>query len=72
VDPIVWTDDEPLHGCREQLADEPDRRHDVGLQLGSLPNLVDWDYLGPATPRYEFTDTNAPAVPQRFYRLRWP
>jgi hypothetical protein len=35
-------------------------------------NLVDWLFLGPATPRYEFTDTNAPAMPQRFYRLRWP
>lgn len=35
-------------------------------------NLVDWEYLGPATPRYEFNDTNAPALPQRYYRLRWP
>ncbi|MBI3867395.1 MAG: hypothetical protein HY299_02605 [Verrucomicrobia bacterium] len=35
-------------------------------------NLVDWYFLGPATPRYLFTDTNAPALPQRFYRLRWP
>ncbi len=35
-------------------------------------NLMAWDYLGPATPRYEFTDTNAPAMPQRFYRLSWP
>lgn len=35
-------------------------------------NLLDWLFLGPATPRYEFTDTNAPAIPQRFYRLRWP
>ncbi len=35
-------------------------------------NLADWDFLGPATPRYEFTDTNAPAIPQRYYRLRWP
>jgi hypothetical protein len=35
-------------------------------------NLADWDYLGPATPRYEFTDTNTPAIPQRYYRLRWP
>jgi hypothetical protein len=35
-------------------------------------NLADWDYLGPATLRYEFTDTNAPAMPQRYYRLRWP
>jgi len=35
-------------------------------------NFLDWYFLGPATPRYLFTDTNAPAVPQRYYRLRWP
>jgi len=35
-------------------------------------NLVDWYFLGPATPRYLFTDTNAPAQAQRYYRLRWP
>lgn len=35
-------------------------------------NLVDWNFLGPATPRYLFTDTNAPTNPQRYYRLRWP
>jgi hypothetical protein len=35
-------------------------------------NLVDWFDLGPASPRYLFTDTNAPAVPQRYYRLRYP
>jgi len=35
-------------------------------------NLVDWDYLGQATPLYQFFDTNAPASPQRYYRLRWP
>jgi hypothetical protein len=35
-------------------------------------NLLDWDYLGLATPLYQFFDTNAPAVPQRYYRLRWP
>ena len=35
-------------------------------------NLVNWNYLGPALPRYNFTDTNAPAVPQRYYRLRYP
>jgi len=35
-------------------------------------NLVDWEYSGPATPRYVFLDTNAPALPQRYYRLRWP
>jgi hypothetical protein len=35
-------------------------------------NLVDWSLLGPATPRYLFLDTNAPANAQRYYRLRWP
>ena len=35
-------------------------------------NLADWYFLGPAIPRYLFTDTNAPAVPQRYYRLHWP
>ena len=35
-------------------------------------NLVNWHDLGPATPRYLFTDTNAPAVPQRYYRLVYP
>jgi hypothetical protein len=35
-------------------------------------NLVDWLLLGPATPRYQFTDTNAPAGPMRYYRLRFP
>jgi hypothetical protein len=35
-------------------------------------NLTDWQTLGPATPRYFFEDTNAPALPQRYYRLRWP
>jgi len=35
-------------------------------------DLANWLLLGQASPRYEFTDTNAPAVPQRFYRLRWP
>jgi len=35
-------------------------------------NLVDWDYLGPARPFYQFFDTNASALPQRYYRLRWP
>lgn len=35
-------------------------------------NLSTWLDLGPATPRYEFTDTNAPAAPVRSYRLIWP
>jgi hypothetical protein len=35
-------------------------------------NLVNWNTLGPAIPRYVFTDTNAPALPQRYYRLSYP
>jgi hypothetical protein len=35
-------------------------------------NLTNWQYLGPATPLYQFQDTNAPASPQGYYRLRWP
>jgi hypothetical protein len=38
----------------------------------SSTNLADWSFLGPATPRFEFNDTNAIAGPQRYYRLRWP
>lgn len=33
---------------------------------------TNWMPLGPAIPRYLFKDTNAPANPQRYYRLRWP
>ena len=32
-------------------------------------NLSQWETLGVAVPKFEFTDTNAPALPQRFYRL---
>jgi hypothetical protein len=35
-------------------------------------NLVNWLPLGPAIPRHLFTDTNAPTVPQRYYRLSYP
>ncbi|HEX3799215.1 MAG TPA: immunoglobulin-like domain-containing protein [Verrucomicrobiae bacterium] len=35
-------------------------------------NLTTWQPLGPATPRYLFTDTNALSQPQRYYRLRYP
>ena len=35
-------------------------------------NLTDWYPLYPTTLRYLFTDTNAPAVPQRSYRLVYP
>jgi len=35
-------------------------------------NLVDWIPLGPAVPNYSFTDTNAPALPLRYYRLSYP
>jgi len=35
-------------------------------------NLLTWTNLGPALPLYNFTDTNAPAAPQRYYRLVYP
>ncbi len=35
-------------------------------------DLVTWQNLGPATPRYFFTDTNASMAPQRYYRLAAP
>jgi len=35
-------------------------------------NFANWYLLGPATPRYLFTDTNAAGSPERYYRLRWP
>jgi hypothetical protein len=42
------------------------------FSVESTTNFVDWLFLGPATLRYLFTDTNAPIVPERYYRLRWP
>ena len=55
----------------------------VSFQISSNPittafsvqystNLSNWINLGQAVPRYSFTDTNAPALPQRYYRLRFP
>lgn len=35
-------------------------------------NLVDWQNLGPVSPSFFFTDTNAPAGSPRFYRLKLP
>jgi hypothetical protein len=35
-------------------------------------SLVDWQLLGPAAPRYEFTNTNPFAVAQRYYHPPWP
>ena len=35
-------------------------------------NFTTWYPLGPASPRYRFTDTNAPSTPQRYYRLTYP
>jgi hypothetical protein len=35
-------------------------------------NLLDWNFLDTATPRYLFTDTNAPSSPHRYYRLKFP
>jgi hypothetical protein len=33
-----------------------------GYSVEVFTNLADWQLLGPATPRYLFTDTNAPAA----------
>lgn len=38
----------------------------------STTDFKTWTPEGPATPRFEFSDTNAPAISQRFYRLRTP
>jgi hypothetical protein len=35
-------------------------------------NLVDWEFLGPAFPVYQFLDAEGTNAPQRHYRLRWP
>jgi hypothetical protein len=35
-------------------------------------NLMNWDFLGPAFPFYQFDDPAATNEPQRYYRLRWP
>jgi len=35
-------------------------------------NLTDWDFVGLASPLYQFTDPAATNAPQRYYRLRWP
>jgi hypothetical protein len=43
-----------------------------GYTVEVTSDLVNWLPLGPATPRYQFTDTNAPAGPTRYYRLRQP
>jgi hypothetical protein len=35
-------------------------------------NLTDWQYIGPATPMYQFTDPQATNQAARYYRLQWP
>ena len=35
-------------------------------------NLLDWNFLGPAYPVYQFFDPDGTNAPLRFYRLRWP
>jgi hypothetical protein len=34
--------------------------------------LMNWQSIGPATLRYEFTDPDATNFPARFYQLVWP
>ena len=48
-----------------------------GVPVGSFSvevstDLLTWKLLGPAVPRYLFTDTNAVTAPLRYYRLRYP
>ena len=43
-----------------------------GYSVEYSTNLTDWHPLSPAEPRYFFMDTNAPAVPYRYYRLVYP
>ena len=35
-------------------------------------NFLDWNFLGPAYPVYQFLDPEGTNAPMRFYRLRWP
>jgi len=35
-------------------------------------NLTSWQYLGPATPLYQFADPQSTNRPTRYYRLQWP
>lgn len=35
-------------------------------------DLQRWEAVGIARPRFDFTDTHAPALPQRYYRLQMP
>ena len=45
----------------------------TNFMVESSSDLVHWMHLGPAVPRFEFTDTNAPTTQTiRTYRLRWP
>jgi len=37
----------------------------------SMVMMIDWDYLGPAIPYYEFMDTNALESTQRYSRPVW-
>jgi hypothetical protein len=44
----------------------------IGFSVESSTNLSDWNYLGQATFRYSFGDTNATGAATRYYRLRYP
>ena len=35
-------------------------------------NLVNWDYLGPACPAYQFVEPVTATNASRYYRLRYP
>ncbi len=40
------------------------------IQVEATADHVHWENVGPAVPRFEFLDTNSPAISPRFYRLK--
>jgi hypothetical protein len=72
VDRMVSRDPKAPSPLRSELRFDAAGRSAGAFSVQYSTNLSDWSLLGPATPRYLFTDTNAPAQPQRFYRQRWP
>jgi hypothetical protein len=43
-----------------------------GFSVQVSSNLINWQPINSAIPVFEFTDTNAPGSPTRYYRLSWP
>ena len=42
------------------------------FSIEATTNLIDWEFIGPAFPVYQFFDAESTNQPQRYYRLRWP